>query len=195
MTFFIFSVSDIKLWYRSQRTILGKVHKKYSGQARPCFTARQKWVETNLAFLKRHIVHRPMGSQLGQVPDADDDSEPSSSVTQQPIKKRPRKQDVDAALLEFLQKSDKQTGELRTKVDSAMATDEKASFVDWMLQALRPLPRHLWREFTKEAFSLVTKYQEKAESEQAQQLQQPQQVRPPTPQMPILTRPSSVPTH
>ena len=140
-----------------------------------------------------------MGSQLGQVPDADDDSEPSSSVTQQLSKKRPKKQDVDAVLLEFLQKSDKQTGDLRTKVDAAMslASDEKASFVDWMLQAIRPLPRHLWHEFTKEAFSLVNKYQARAESEQAQQqyqqLQQPQKVRPPTPQMPIPPRPSSLP--
>ena len=102
-----FAVADIKLWYRSQRTILGKVYKKKSGQKRCQLTARQKWVQTNLGFLKQHIVHRPQGSQLGQLLDKKDEREPSASITQAPTKKK-QKQDVDTALLEFLQKAEKQ---------------------------------------------------------------------------------------
>ena len=48
-------------------------------------------------------------------------------------------------------------------------SSEKQAWVNWMLQALRPLLHHIWREFTKEAFALVQKYQEKAENDQATQ--------------------------
>ncbi|XP_061186715.1 uncharacterized protein LOC133194821 [Saccostrea echinata] len=195
------TVADIRLWYRSQRTILGKVQKKKSGQKRCNLTARQKWVERNLGFLTRHIVHRPQGSQLGQVPadEEDEDSEPSSSVTQAPTRKKKRKKkDLDTAIIDLLEKTDRQTVDLTAKVDAAMShsSDEKQAWVDWMLQALQPLPRHLWWDFTKEAFALVNKYQDRADSEQQehfapQPLQQPH--RPATPQM-VPVRPASVPT-
>uniref|UniRef100_K1P9K0 Uncharacterized protein n=1 Tax=Magallana gigas TaxID=29159 RepID=K1P9K0_MAGGI len=91
------TVADIRLWYRSQRTILGKVQKKKSGQKRCNLTARQKWVERNLGFLRRHIVHLPQGSQLGQIPvDEDDEDSESASVTQ-------------ALTRNLLKKSDRQT--------------------------------------------------------------------------------------
>ncbi|XP_062603785.1 uncharacterized protein LOC134265576 [Saccostrea cucullata] len=193
------TVSDIRLWYRSQRTILGKVQKKKSGQKRCNLTARQKWVETNLGFLRRHIVHRPQGSQLEQVPadEEDEDSEPSSSVTQAPTRKKQKKKNLDTAIIDLLERTDRQTVDLTAKVDAAMShsSDEKQAWVNWMLQALQPLPRHLWRDFTKEAFALVSKYQDRAENEQRehfalQPLQQPH--RSATPQM-VPVRPASVP--
>ena len=155
-------------------------------------------MQTNLGFLTTHIIHRPQGSQLGQVGDDDDDSEPSSSIQQAPSKKRQKRHDVDAALIEYLAKSAKQVDAM------SHVSDEKQAWVEWMLQALRPLPKHLWREYTKDAFALVNKYIERAESEQLQQQQlpqmqpqqqqQPQQVRTPTPQMAIPPRPVSLPT-
>lgn len=38
------------------------------------------WVENNLVFLRRHIVHRPQGFTLGQIPvdEEDEDNEPAS---------------------------------------------------------------------------------------------------------------------
>lgn len=148
-------MADIRLWYRSQRTILGKVQKKKSGQKRCNLTARQKWVKRNLRFLRRHIVHRPQGSQLGQIPvdEEDEDSEPAS-ITQAPTRKTQRKnKDLDTAIIDLLEKSDRQTVVLTAKVDAAMShgSNEKQAWVDWMLQALQPLTRHLWRDFTKEA--------------------------------------------
>ena len=193
-----FAVADIKLWYRSQRTILGKVYKKKSGQKRSQLTARQKWVQTNLGFLKEHIMHRPQGSQLGQVLDEEDDSEPSASITRAPTKKK-QKKDVDTALLEFLQKTEKQAVDFTTKMDAVIdqGSLEKQAWVGWMLQALRPLPHNVWREFTKEAFALVQKYQEKAKNEQATQQFTPkhmqQHVRPITPLMPMPPRNASLP--
>ncbi|XP_062586034.1 uncharacterized protein LOC134247718 [Saccostrea cucullata] len=137
------TVSDIRLWYRSQRTILGKVQKKKSGQKRCNLTARQKWVETNLGFLRRHIVHRPQGSQLGQVPadEEDEDSKPSSSVTRAPTRKKQKKKDLDTAIIDLLERTDRQTVDLTAKVDAAMShsSDEKQAWVNWMLQALQPL--------------------------------------------------------
>lgn len=195
-------MADVRLWYRSQRTILGKVHKKKSGQKACNLTARQKWVESNLGFLKNHIVHRPHGSQLGQLPadEEGDDSGPSSSVTQAPpTKKKKTKKDLDTAIIDLLEKTDRQAVNLTAKVDAAMShgSDEKQAWLDWMLQALNPLPRHLWRDFTKEAFDLVIKYQDRAETEQLEQqhlVQQPlqQSLRPATTHM-VMARPSSMP--
>ena len=188
-----FAVADVKLWYRYQRTILGKVYKKKSGQKRCQLTARQKWVQTNLGFLKQHIVHRPQGFQLGQQLDEEDDSEPSASITLAATKKK-QKKDKDTALLEFLRKTEKQTVDLATTMDAAIdqGSSEKQAWVDWMLQALRPLPHHIKRELTREAFALVQKYQEKAENEQATQQFAPkhmqQHVRQITPLMPMPPR-------
>ena len=139
MTFYVFLVADIKLWYRSQRTILGKLQKKKNGHERCRLTARQNWVKKNLGFLTTHIVHRPQGCQLGQVANNDDDdSEPSSFVQWVPVKKRQKGQDIDAVLLEYLEKSPKPVGAM------SHVSDEKQAWVEWMLQVLRPLPKHLW---------------------------------------------------
>ena len=196
------------IWYRSQRTLLGKIGKKQSGQKTVNLTPKQRWVKNNLGFLQPHIVPRPQGSQLGRVASDDEapaqeDSEPPSPSERRPAKKKSRT-DVGDALLEYLKRSEKQTEEIGAKVDAAATSvqDERQAWVEWMLSALRPLPRHLWRDFTKEAFSLVTKYQERAESEQSPQVfQQPPQMqpvfRPTTPVMmptaPLPARPSSVP--
>lgn len=100
-------------------------------------------------------MHRPQGSQLGQIPvdEEDEDSEPAS-ITQAPTRKTQRKnKDLDTAIIDLLEKSDRQTVVLTAKVDAAMShgRNEKQAWVDWMLQALQPLTRHLWRDFTKEA--------------------------------------------
>lgn len=56
---------------------------------------------------------------------------------------------MDTAIIDLLEKSDRQTVVLTAKVDAAMShgSNEKQAWVDWMLQALQPL----WRDFTKEA--------------------------------------------
>lgn len=128
------TVADIRLWYRSQRTILGKVQKKKSGQKRCNLAASQKWVERNLGFLRRHIVHRPQGSQLGQIPvDEEDEDSELASVTQAPTRKKQiENKDLDTTIIDLLEKSDRQTVELTAKVDAAMShgSDEKQAWVD-----------------------------------------------------------------
>ncbi|XP_063951715.1 uncharacterized protein LOC135153228 [Lytechinus pictus] len=63
------TVADIRLWYKSQRTILGKMKTagKKSGQKAIVLTPRQRWVNNNLGFLTKHIVHRSQGCQLGHL--------------------------------------------------------------------------------------------------------------------------------
>lgn len=105
---------------------------------------------------------------------------------------------MDAAITDLLEKSDRQTVDLTAKMDAAMShgSDEKQAWVDWMLQALQLLTRHLWRDFTKEAFALVNKYQDRTESEQQQHFEsQPlqQSLRAATPQM-VPVRPASMST-
>ncbi|XP_076034780.1 uncharacterized protein LOC143021264 [Oratosquilla oratoria] len=203
------SVAVLKLSYRSQRTIVGKVMKRKSGQASKSLTARQKWVMTNLSFLKKHIVHQPISSQLGQTPleegdEAADGKMVSHAFTSQQshAKSKHLRKDADPALMAHLQKSGRTEG-VSPQVHVALSQDqdEQRAWVEWMHQALRHLPRHLWREFTKESFIMVTKYQERAEVELTlPQLPEPMQQQPIQPaSTPMLTQMlpslSSVPTH
>ena len=42
-----------------------------------------------------------------------------------------------------------ETIHLTSQDDAAsLLADDKQAWIDWMLQAVRPLPRHLWLEFT-----------------------------------------------
>ena len=61
------SGNDLFLWFKSLRSMFGRLQKKKSGQARTNFTARQQWVFDNFAFLKSHIVIRTDHKQLGQL--------------------------------------------------------------------------------------------------------------------------------
>ena len=80
--------TELAVWFKSQRTIYGRLNKKKSGQAKGSLTARQKWVTDNFSFLKSHIVVRSEMKQLGNIPhnsddddDEDDDLEDSMSQT------------------------------------------------------------------------------------------------------------------
>ncbi|XP_063954067.1 uncharacterized protein LOC135153830 [Lytechinus pictus] len=208
------TVADIRLWYKSQRTILGKMKTagKKSGQKAIVLTPRQRWVNNNLGFLTKHIVHRSQGCQLGhlsgRITEAASDEEgldeegpdgsqaPSSNqVSSQgaaPPKKRQKRgspTDVDKALLEFIRTSTEQTA-IRSQVDAALTqgADERQAWLEWMLQAVRPLPRPLWREFTRDTFNLVSRYQDRADH-----LSTTPVSRPSTPQMIQPLRPQSTP--
>ncbi|KAL5014107.1 hypothetical protein ScPMuIL_008377 [Solemya velum] len=151
------TVADIRLWYKSQRTILGKMKTagKKSGQKAIVLIPRQRWVNNNLGFLTKHIVHRSQGCQLGhlsgRITEAASDEEgldeegpdasqaPSSNqVSSQgaaPPKKRQKRgspTDVDKALLEFIRTSTDQTA-IRSQVDAALTqgADERQAWLEW----------------------------------------------------------------
>lgn len=68
---FSFSGSDLFLWFKSQRTIFGRLVKKTkSGQALQALqvlTPRQKWLIKSFQFLNQHMVIRTESRQLGKV--------------------------------------------------------------------------------------------------------------------------------
>jgi len=51
-------VSKILGWFRNQRTAVGKLYKKKSGQGAAPLTKRQRWQESNFAFLREAIEPR-----------------------------------------------------------------------------------------------------------------------------------------
>ena len=63
----IFSDSAICTWFKSMRTLCGRLKKKKSGQAVKAPTARQKWTTQNFQFLTGHLCFRTSHSQLGRV--------------------------------------------------------------------------------------------------------------------------------
>lgn len=80
-------------------------------------------------------MHRPQGSQLGQIPvDEEDEDSELASVTQAPTRKKQmiENKDLDTTIIDLLEKSDRQTVELTAKVDAAMShgSDEKQAWVD-----------------------------------------------------------------
>ena len=121
--------------------------------------------------------HCPQGTKHGKVSSDDEQSaeedEPSSPIQQHPAKKRSCKE-VDAALLEYLKISDKQTVDLTAKYTAlSNVHNEKQAYVDWLLQVVHPMPCHLWREFTREAFGLVSRLHNRMEMEQSSTVLQP----------------------
>ena len=207
-------MADIRLWYKSQRTTLGKIKTagKESGQKAIVLTPRQRWVNNNLGFLTKHIVHRSQGCQLGhlsgRITEATSDEEgldeegpdasqaPSSNqlssqgaTPPKKMQKRGSPTDVDKALLEFIRTSTEQTA-IRSQVDAALTqgADERQAWLEWILQAVRPLPRPLWREFTRDTFNLVSRYQDRADHLSTTQVSRPR-----TPQMIQPLRPQSAP--
>lgn len=49
---------DIMLWFKSQRTIYGRLKKKKSGHAPQSLTARQRWVLRTFSFLSPYLIAR-----------------------------------------------------------------------------------------------------------------------------------------
>uniref|UniRef100_UPI0035902515 uncharacterized protein n=1 Tax=Myxine glutinosa TaxID=7769 RepID=UPI0035902515 len=73
---------QLAIWWKSQSTMYGRLHKKKSGQAVTRMTERQKWNLTNFSFLKSHIAVRTVTKQLGKVPcpePEEDDGPPSDA--------------------------------------------------------------------------------------------------------------------
>ena len=78
----IISGVAIWTWFKSMRTVFGKLKKK-SGQAAKATTAQQDWPMRSFKFLEAHLTIRTDTRQLGKVPqqmeeEADDDD--ASSV-------------------------------------------------------------------------------------------------------------------
>lgn len=96
-------------------------------------------MERNYGSLIRHIKHRPQGPKLGKIPvDEEDEDCELASVTQAPTRKKQRKnKDLDTAIIDLMEKSDRQTVDLTAKVDAVMShgSDEKQAWMNWMLQA------------------------------------------------------------
>ena len=49
---------DIMLWFKSQRTIYGRLKKKKSWQNAQTLTARQRWVLRTFNFLSPYLIAR-----------------------------------------------------------------------------------------------------------------------------------------
>ncbi len=82
-------------------------------------------------------------------------------------------------------------------ISDCMTAQDRLNYFSFTFHFVNPLPRHLWRDFTKEAFDLVIKYQDRAETEQLEQqhlVQQPlqQSLSPATTHM-VMARPASMP--
>ena len=50
------TVAELDTWFKSLRTMFGKLAKTVSGQGAPKYTERQKWVLDRLSFLKDHLI-------------------------------------------------------------------------------------------------------------------------------------------
>ena len=90
---FILSCVAIWTWFKSMRTVFGKLKKK-SGQAAKANTARQDWTMKSFKFLESHLTIRTDTRQLGKVPqvleeeeeeeESDDDDASSVRSSSQP---------------------------------------------------------------------------------------------------------------
>ena len=79
---------EVFLWYKSQRTIYGRLKKKKSGEGAKAKTARQEWLLRAFSFLGSHVVIRSERRQLGSipvpdVPDVDEEEEQEEEAAEE----------------------------------------------------------------------------------------------------------------
>ena len=58
---------QVAIWWKSQRTVCGRLFRKKSGQAATRRTGRQKWNLGNFSFLQSHMAVPTVTKQLGEV--------------------------------------------------------------------------------------------------------------------------------
>ena len=138
--------------------------------------------------------------QTDSVTSKEADPQPSTSTGKvSKVKASCRRDEIDQALLDLLRQQSKADSNLTTQIEAAISSaprNEMEAWVEWMKQAVKPLPRHLWRDFTRDSHTLVLRYQERAELEHHLQPQQPQQPQQQPQQSPVAftqVRPSSAP--
>ena len=90
-----FIASKITGWFRNQRTALGKLLKKKSGQASEPNTRRGRWQLASFHFLKAHILPRTYQHDTGLPgePDAEEedkgDEESDIEISSPPSTSKP----------------------------------------------------------------------------------------------------------
>jgi len=63
----MFSAQKVLGWFRNQRTAVGKLYKKKSGQAATSMTKRQQWQEKAFSFLREAIEPRTYSRDTASV--------------------------------------------------------------------------------------------------------------------------------
>jgi len=58
------SAGKVTGWFRNQRTVVGKLYKKKSGQGAAPLTKRQRWQEASFAFLREAIEPRTYSKDI-----------------------------------------------------------------------------------------------------------------------------------
>ena len=78
--------AELLIWFKSQRTIFGRLKKKKSRDGAKPKTARQEWVMRAFSFLGAHVVIRSERRQLGSIPVPDEeDQEDQEDQEEDPI--------------------------------------------------------------------------------------------------------------
>ncbi|XP_034048735.1 uncharacterized protein LOC117529938 [Thalassophryne amazonica] len=70
------SGSDIMVWFKSKRTVFGRLKKKKeSGEGTKRWTARQRWIMAAFQFLASHVILRSESRQVGWPPVTEEEDD------------------------------------------------------------------------------------------------------------------------
>ncbi|XP_060777979.1 uncharacterized protein LOC132886843 [Neoarius graeffei] len=171
------TVAKVNGWFRNQRTVVGKLLKKRSGQAVEALTARKRWQLQNFVFLRDHIVPRSYMSDTGTLPSSESrksrgastseeedqasDRSTSSRAYVQAKKKRSKK--IDDVILEYLSRP-RPSEEISQKIEAALTAssaepqDERTALGNWLVARIAKVPDERWEDFTVAAQNLMREF-------------------------------------
>ncbi|RVE61367.1 hypothetical protein OJAV_G00170040, partial [Oryzias javanicus] len=159
-------------WFRNQRTAVGKLYKKKSGQAAAPLTKRQQWQERSFGFLLEAIEPRTYSRDTASVrsgrSDEDEDRQSSASAvpttsadkgeragTSSRLPKKSR--NLEEAMLSFFAAR----RDIAPVADLAFdATDERQAFATWFTSRLHRIPDNRWDAFHFEVIDVVRRFGE-----------------------------------
>ncbi|XP_060761143.1 uncharacterized protein LOC132871010 isoform X2 [Neoarius graeffei] len=171
------TVAKVNGWFRNQRTAVGKLLKKRSGQALEALTARKRWQLQNFVFLRDHIVPRSYMSDTGTLPSSESrtsrgastseeedrasDRSTSSRAYVQAQKKRSKK--IDDVILEYILRP-RPSEAISQKIEAALAAssagpqDERTALGNWLVARIAKVPDERWEDFTVAAQNLMREF-------------------------------------
>ncbi|KAK4320402.1 hypothetical protein Pmani_008711 [Petrolisthes manimaculis] len=173
-------------WFKSMRTIYGKLKKQKFGQVKKPLTSRAKWTIDSFQFLETHLVRRLKTKHMDKVTDHnyekvhDEDSESevsdSSSLQQRHIQPSTSHQGirrgstgttgtvsrVEEPIIELIDPLSTVTTvqEDMQSVGVRTNNNNRMAFCQWMGQEANKFNEQLWTKFMSDAFALVMKYRQ-----------------------------------
>lgn len=173
------TVEHLQGWFKSLRDNHTRLHKNKSGDGATELTQREKWILDNFGFLKRVVRHRPepvrsvretIAAHSGDLDDAEaacvdmeveDPADPRPSTSQ-----RKSKPAEDKDLIQSLQKSVQQSGEILKNLTAPQKVTSNEAFANYVRDSLVTMSKDKFKKARTRINRILTELMEEDSDEE-----------------------------